>query len=88
MSVTLTLAKQHLRVETDDEDDLILSYMEAATAWIERYCGDNYDPYAPELNQAELLLIGSMYETREAAVSETPPAVEALAGPFRLPTIA
>jgi len=54
-----------------------------------------YDPYNPvpeELVQAQLLLIGHWYQNREAVAegtfNELPLAVEALAGPFRLPTIA
>lgn len=55
--------------------------------------GDAYDPVPEELIQAQLLLIGHWYLTREAVnigniVNEIPFAVEALAGPFRLPTIA
>lgn len=86
--ITLELAKAHLRVATDDENTLISSYMIAANAWIVRYTGENYDDAAPELDQAQLLLVGSMYENREAAIVDIPAAVEALAGPFRLPTIA
>lgn len=92
MSVSLTLAKAHLRVEHNDEDDLIQHYIDAAMAWVVRYTGDNYDVYIIELEQAQLLLIGHWYETREAvniggSVAEIPFAVEALAGPYRLPTI-
>lgn len=83
---SLELAKQHLRVRHDDEDDLIASYMAAASAWIVRYTGDNYDSAAPELLQAQLLLIGFYYENRGIG-EDVPPAVKALAGPFRLPTV-
>lgn len=95
MSVNLQMAKDHLRVRHDDENNLILAYMDAAEAWLQRYCGDNYDEYAPELEQAQLLLIGHWYVNREAVAvgnatipHEVPLAVEALALPFRLPTIA
>lgn len=86
MSVALTLAKQHLRVHHNDEDDLIVTYIDAALAWLQRFCGDNYDAYAPELEQAQLLLVGYFYENRGIG-DEVPPAVKALAGPFRLPTV-
>ncbi|MGV1682908.1 head-tail connector protein [Sphingopyxis sp. NJF-3] len=93
MSVSLEMAKEQIRVTHDDEDGLIASYIVAANAWLVRYCGDNYDPYAPELEQAELLLVSHWYENRSTVDSgnviprEIPFSVEALAGPFRLPTI-
>ena len=90
--ITLERAKEHLRVLHSDEDDLIGAYMASAHAWIVRYCGENYDETAPELDAAELLLIGHFYANREAVnvgniVNEMPFAVEALAGPFRTPTV-
>ena len=39
MTVTLALAKQHLRILHDEEDALITSYMAAAVAWVENYTG-------------------------------------------------
>ena len=86
MTVSLDLAKAHLRVLHDDEDNLILSYIDAAQAWIDRFCGENVDVYAAELDQAQLLLVGFYYETRGIG-DDVPPAVHALAGPFRTPTI-
>lgn len=54
--------------------------------------GDAYSPLPEELTQAQLLLIAHWYTNREAVAegtfNEVPLAVEALAGPFRLPTIA
>ena len=90
--ITLATAKNHIRVEHDDEDDLIQHYIDAALAWVVRYTGENYLDTIIELEQAQLLLIGHWYETREAvniggSVAEIPFAVEALAGPYRLPTI-
>ncbi|WP_260581193.1 head-tail connector protein [Sphingopyxis sp. PET50] len=88
------MAKDQIRVRHNDEDALIMGYVVASLAWLERYCGDNYDVYAPELDQAQLLLIAHWYENRSTVDSgnviprEIPFAVEALAGPFRLPTIA
>lgn len=93
-AVTLEMAKEHLRVRHDDEDTLITSYIAAALAWVIRYTGDNYDDEAQELIMAQLLLVGHWYDNRSAVDSgngspqEVPFTVEALAGPFRLPTIA
>lgn len=37
--ITLALAKQHCRVDTDEEDALIAQYLAAAVAWVENYTG-------------------------------------------------
>jgi len=39
MAVDLTLAKQHLRLDTSDEDTLVAAYLAAAKAWVESYTG-------------------------------------------------
>lgn len=37
--ITLALAKQHVRVDTSEEDALIAQYLAAAVAWVENYTG-------------------------------------------------
>jgi uncharacterized phiE125 gp8 family phage protein len=54
---------------------------------------DEYNPLPEELTQAQLLLIGHWYDQRSGVVvgsisKELEYAIEALAGPFRLPTLA
>lgn len=54
---------------------------------------DVYNPLPEELTQAQLLLIAHWHQNREAVVlgsttKELEFAIEALAGPFRLPTLA
>jgi len=92
MAVTLELAKAHLRVIHDDQDDLIAQHMATAAATMLRYTGDNYDAEEDDLIAAELLLIGWLfYPSEELRIDPNtglPLAVSALAGPFRLPTIA
>lgn len=39
MAVDLTLAKQHLRADSADDDVLIGAYLAAAKAWVENYTG-------------------------------------------------
>jgi len=39
MAVDLALAKQHLRVDDDEQDFLISAYLNAAMAWVENHTG-------------------------------------------------
>jgi len=91
VTITLERAKDHLRVAGTEEDGLIETYMIAADAWLRRYTATNYVEDEPSLLAAELLLIGHLYANREAVSADTmkevPWAVEALAGPFRTPTL-
>jgi uncharacterized phiE125 gp8 family phage protein len=64
------------------------TYSTITTTYLAGY--DVYD-LPEELTQAQLLLIAHWYQNREAVAegtfNEIPLAVEALAGPFRLPTL-
>ena len=37
--IDLTLAKQHLRIDHDEEDTLVAQYLAAAIAWVENHTG-------------------------------------------------
>ena len=83
----IELIRKHLRLDYEDEDDLIDLYAESALAWALWFC-DN--PKLVEINDfpasfkaALLLLIGHSYANREAVVvgtitAEVPMAVESL----------
>lgn len=78
----VVLIKKHLRVDYDDEDDLIKGYAEASVDYVENYCdgslvtqltpaADNEEPprevlFSSGIWQAMLLLIGHYYANREA----------------------
>ena len=75
----LTLVKQHLRIDGDEEDALIASYIAAARSHIEQHCDrrlvdggepttDNEMALTPDIQQAVLLLVGHWHTNREAAV--------------------
>lgn len=73
--ISLSLAKEHLRVVTDGEDELIALYITTAREYTEKYqnrvfvSGDpDVETEAPgELEKAAMLLIiGHLYENREA----------------------
>ena len=91
--IDLALVKQHLRVEHDEEDQLIQGYIDAAIAHVEQHCDRQLvliTPVEPEqmgltkdVEQAILLLVGHWYTNREtvsvgAAATEMPIASERL----------
>lgn len=83
----IELIRKHLRVDYEDEDDLIALYAESALAWALWYC-DNAQlvavaDFPASFRAALLLLIGHSYANREAVVvgtsgAELPMAVESL----------
>ncbi|MCG7388701.1 head-tail connector protein [Pantoea sp. ACRSB] len=78
----MVLIKKHLRVDHDDEDDLIKGYAESSVDYVENYCdgslvteltptAEDQEPprevlFSPGIWQAMLLLIGHYYASREA----------------------
>lgn len=98
-AVSLTIAKAHLRVDGDAEDDLILGLCEAAADYVCQYCGptlltrtevvedEEVTTLVPSVRQAMLLLIGDWYRGREnssdRALSEMPHGVAALLTNYR-----
>ena len=70
----LALVKQQIRVDHDDEDLLIQSYIDAAKAHIEQHCdrkivngepqSDKEMAVTPDVQQALLLLVGHWYAHR------------------------
>lgn len=79
----VALIKTHLRVDHDDEDDLIKGYAAASVDFVEHYCDgtlvvqltppeENEEPprevlFSSGIWQAILLLIGHYYANREAS---------------------
>ena len=89
--LTLQETKLHLRVDHDDEDTLIASMMDTATA----ACADYLNMPAADLvvavpapiKSAALLMVGSLYNDRESQ-GDRPynknPTFEALLNPYRV----
>ena len=90
MSTILTVdeVKQHLRIETDDEDDYIESLIEQAQAVAEDFTRTTFVGKGPRpVRLAMLLLVSFYYENRDlpdrTAYSATRIAFENLLYPYR-----
>lgn len=79
--------KLHLRVDDDDEDDLIKAYMAAAEKALLRFCNLSLVPYGQEavFKAAGLITVSAFYDNRLMAGSEDgiPTAARALVWPYR-----
>ncbi|WP_278939786.1 head-tail connector protein [Pseudomonas helleri] len=85
--LSISLMRKHLRVDHEDDDDLIELYAESALAWALWYCDNPSLKLAPDFpasfKAALLLLLGHSYAVREAVAvgtiaTELPMAVESL----------
>lgn len=63
--ITLEEAKQHLRVDHDEDDGLIQSMISAAAAYVTTQVDDMPDPLPAPIKAAALLLVGDLFEHRE-----------------------
>ncbi|UZE30307.1 head-tail connector protein [Pseudomonas asplenii] len=68
----IALMRKHLRVDFEDEDDLISLYAESALAWALWYCDNpkllQVSDFPASFKAALLLLVGHSYSNREAVV--------------------
>ncbi|MFV1944193.1 head-tail connector protein [Pseudomonas luteola] len=72
MTLTITQAKEHLRVLHDLEDGMIELYLEAAISLVSQYLGDDLpDPMPEAIQAAVLLLTGDLYLNRERQADRT-----------------
>lgn len=76
--LTIALMRKHLRVDHEDDDELIELYAESALAWALWYC-DNpalklVTDFPASFKAALLLLLAHSYANREAVVIGTPAA--------------
>ena len=65
MIVTLEEAKQHLRVDTNDDDTYIQGLIVAAEQFVQVATGKTFDSTNALAKTVCLLLIGDLYEKRE-----------------------
>ncbi len=87
MLVTLQMAKTHLRVINNAEDDLITLHINTAAEAIENYIDAEIPSTPPFAMQAAcLLMVSDLYENREASSTDElfeNPAVRRLLNPYR-----
>ena len=68
MIVGLDEAKQHLRVEHDEDDDILTTYLRQAQAAAEDYCRVSFEEDAAEpVRLAILLMAAHFYERRDSS---------------------
>ena len=89
--LTLAEAKLHLRVDHDDEDALIQSLIEAACDAVAHHLNkqptDLFFSIEPSLRAAALLLVGDLYQNREAQAGSAlhaNPTYARLLAPYRV----
>jgi len=93
MSVDLALLKKHLRVDYDDDDDLLQHYLDAATKYVVNYIqGDEAEistegSLSADVTQVIFLLVAHWYNQREGvssgSMSQVPNTIDALLKPYR-----
>ena len=64
----LSVVKKHLRVDFDDEDDLITLEKQAAEEYVANAVGQ-YDDTNPLARLLVLFLVGEMYKNRQYSIS-------------------
>lgn len=88
--LTLDEAKQHLRVDADDQDTLIEAYTDAAVLSCLNHCDRKLVPRGAEaaFKAASLLMLGDLFGTRETLVAgqsfSVSPTIGALLNPYRI----
>lgn len=92
--VTLEDAKHHLRYDDDSNDQMLIAYIAAAEAAINRYITDDVTADAtPDIKVAALLLVGyydynrNMDKDMPSDGNYLPPPVRALLWPYHQPSV-
>ena len=66
MTITVEEVKSHLRIQQDEEDELIADFIAQAQAVAEDYCRVKFVDPAPEpVRLAVLLMVSHYYENRD-----------------------
>ncbi|MDM9619084.1 head-tail connector protein [Rhizobium sp. S96] len=81
---TLAEVKEHLRVDTDDDDVTIQAYMNAAESAVLQYCNISLVPVGTEqvFKVAAMMYVASLYEDR-GGLDGLPRSSRLLIDPYR-----
>ena len=86
MTVTTADMKAHLEIEHDEDDTILVGFVDAASAWIVRYCGLDAmpDPMPADLSLAVRQLAAHYYAHRGVGSDPVhiPASVYSLAAPY------
>jgi uncharacterized phage protein (predicted DNA packaging) len=69
--------KTHARIDFDDDDALLQSYLDAATEYVRGFLADDPEADSPpseipdDVKQATMLIASAWYETRESTAPDT-----------------
>lgn len=84
--ISLTEAKNHLRVDQSVEDDTIQIYINASIDYIAKYLNTDDYPESPSIKASALLIVGDLYENRASNLDYKTyknSTVDALLSPYR-----
>ena len=86
----LDAVKLHCHIDNDNEDSLLLLYIEAALEACQRHIGKRFDygfEFTPAIKAGCLMYVGMLYENREAVsdlnLKEVPFAISSLWSVYR-----
>lgn len=81
---SLEEVKEHLRVETSDDDDSIEAYMDAAETAVLQYCNLSIVPLGKEavFKVAAMMHVAEMYNNRLGS-GDLPKSAQMLVNPYR-----
>ena len=86
--ITLAEAKEHLRIDHDDQDTLLSSQIAAATEYLAKLgCNTDVDPIPAPVRQAGILIVAALYDGNEDILKSPMRmrqlAVDTLTAPYR-----
>lgn len=84
--LTLEGVKQHLKIDFDDDDELLKVYMPAAEKAVLQYCNidDVPNDQLSVFKVAALLVVENLYDARDDKRSGIPAATARLIDPYRV----